>query len=258
MTYFFIHTTKTSGTTFMEVLRKDSENNVGFFYPKKEMDDFEKRIKEGPMYHLQNSPDWKKYNFIGGHFTYGIHEVLNAEQFKYIGVIREPLSHYISFYRAFLRMPEDYQNQFLPESKSIKDMLKLKFTHNIQTWFISGLSMHEIEIDKERAYQTAIRNIENDFVGIYPTEKFDEGLFYFKEKINLNPKFYNKKNVAENGIYESLSEELIEEIKKYNDVDIRLYEYLFQKFDDETIKIPFLKFNVFWFRQFNKLYNILS
>jgi hypothetical protein len=125
MTYFFIHTTKTSGTTFMEVLRKDSENNVGFFYPpKKEMDDFEKRIKEGPMYHLQNSPDWKKYNFIGGHFTYGIHEVLNAEQFKYIGVIREPLSHYISFYRAFLRMPEDYQNQFLPESKSIKDMLK--------------------------------------------------------------------------------------------------------------------------------------
>lgn len=238
----------------MDVLHKDKNNHIGFFYPPRpDMDDFEKRIKEGPFYNLEKSPEWRKYNIIGGHFTFGIHDVLKTESFKYIGVVREPIQHYISTYRAFLRMGDDYKDYLLPGSKSIENMLSLKFLHNMQTFFLSGLSIEEIRKDKERAYQTVIENSEEHFAGVYPTERFDEGLFYFKNKIGIRPLCYSKKNVAKNRV-EEISESLRERIIEVNDVDVRLYEYFSKKFRDDFNSIPLANFQVKWFKIMNVVY----
>jgi hypothetical protein len=260
MTYFFIHTPKTSGTTLVDVLQKDTHNNIGYFYPPiQEMEKFEKRTKEGPFYHLERNPDWKKFNFIVGHFTFGIHDILGAKDFRYIGVIRSPVTHYISAYKALLRMPEQFQKLiFNGRTSSIHEFLKLDYTHNMQTFYLSGLSQKEIKEDKERAYQTAIKNYNQYFSGIYPTERFDEALFYFKRKIGIEPKYYRKKNVALNKISDVVGNDVIEKIKSVNDVDIRLHKHFSEHFAVEFDKMPFIKTEVMFFKAMNYVYGLLK
>jgi len=259
MTYFFVHIPKTSGTTFVEVLRRDRRNNVGYFYPPQyEMHLFEKRTKEGPLYHLEKNPDWQKYNFIVGHFTFGIHDVFKATNFKYIGVTREPVSHYISVYKALLRMPDDFQKIILPEENTLNSFLKRDYTHNMQTFYLSGLSQKEIREDKERAYQVAVENCEKYFTGVYPTDRFDEGLFYFEHKAGVKPLYYHKKNVAANKLSDSLNEETLEKIRDINDVDIRLYDYLSKRFETQLQEVPFLKMKVAAFEIMNKGYSLFK
>ncbi len=239
----------------MEVLRQDKNNQVGFFYPPRpDMDDFESRIKEGPFYNLQKTPDWEKYNIIGGHFTFGIHEILKEDNFKYIGVVREPVEHYISSFKAYHRMNDDYKNQLLPGSKSMEDFLSLEFLHNMQTFFLSGLSIDEIRKDKEMAYKTAIENSEKYFAGIYPTEQFDQGLFYFKHKIGIKPLYYHKKNVAKNIVGQEISDSLLDRIAKVNDVDIRLFNYFSSRFEKEFNAVPLGNLQVAYFKVMNMIY----
>ncbi|MBP7388929.1 MAG: sulfotransferase family 2 domain-containing protein [Chitinophagales bacterium] len=245
MTYFFVHTPKTSGTTFMDVLASDKNNRVGFFYPARpEMDNFEMRIKEGPSYNLEKNPDWQKYNFIGGHFTFGVHNTFKPEQFKYLGVVREPVSHFVSAYKALLRMPETYQNLLLPSDKSLENFISLEYLHNMQTFFLSGMSIGEIKKDKVKAYNVVIENYEKYFAGIYPTHLFDEGLIYFKHKIGIVPQNYSSRNVARNNTNQVIKDETIEKIALANDVDIKLYDYFVKKFDTEFSAIPLANLQV--------------
>ena len=222
-----------------------------------EMKDFTKIFQEGPHYHLEKNPDWQKFNIIGGHFAFGIHAVLKADQFRYLGVFREPVAHYLSMYKAFLRVPEKYRNKILPGSEqSIENMMKLKVTHNMQTWFLTGISPEEIIADKEKAYQIAIENCEKYFDGIYPTERFDEGLFFFRNKIGLKPQYYLKKNVAKNAVSEIITSELKEKIKKINEVDIRLFIYLNERFTRDFNAIPGIMNEVRIFKFFNWIYGV--
>jgi len=242
MTYFFIHTPKTSGTTFVDVLSRDPRNTIGYFYPpRREMIKFEERILATPAYHLTNNPDWKKFNFIVGHFAFGIHETLGAEHFKYLGVIREPVSHYLSLYKAFLRMPQDYQQSILPQGISLQNLLAVSFTHNIQTFFLTGMTFSEIQADKDYAFEKAKENYQKYFCGVYPTTRFDEGLFYFKKRIGLKPIPYSRKNQAPSHQHIEIDEELISAIAKINDVDIKLYEYFSALFEQELQKFPLIR-----------------
>lgn len=243
----------------MDVLQKDKNNRVGFFYPNEEIFDFEQRVKDGPSYSLSLNPDWKKYTIIGGHFIFGIHEILKAEEFRYIGVVRNPVDQYVSIYKQFLNMPGNYQNYALPgNEKSIEEMFKLQYTTNMQTWFISGLSLEEIKKDKERAYQTAIENTEKYFAGICPADRFDDGLFYFKHKIGINPVSYQLKNVASNPFEGEMPHSLVEKIEKLNDLDIRLYQHLAKKFNLEFSKIPGIETEVKVFKMKNYMKSLFN
>ncbi len=239
----------------MEVLLADKNNQVGFFYQQPgDMDDFEKRIKDGPSYNLARTPNWQKFDFIGGHFTFGIHEVLKGEDFKYLGVVREPVAHYISSYRAFLRTSDAYKNYLLPSNKTIENYQSLKFLHNMQTFFLSGLSIEEISKDKIRAYETVIENSEKYFAGVYPTERFDAGLFYFNHKIGMKPLYYHRKNVAANRDQE-ISEAALEKIATINDVDVKVYEYFNKKFNEELKALPFINWKVKYFEIMNAIHS---
>lgn len=232
MNYFFVHTPKTSGTTFTKVLQADKTKKTAFFYPEqKNFNEFEKRIKEGPKFHLDNNPNWKENDFIVGHFTYGIHEVFGAKDFKYLGVYRNPTQHYLSMFKHFSRMNDAFQKDIMPNEISLNEMMALEYTHNMQSFFLSGLSIQEIKMDKERAFDKCIENIEKDFIGLYPTEKFVEGMFYFKEKIGLKPKWIKRENVSTNKI--EIKDEVLEKLLKLNDLDLRLYDYLDRKFNEE-------------------------
>ena len=256
MIYFFIHILKTSGTTFMHVLEKDENNQIGYFYPsKKEVFNFEEGINESLVHNIKENPDWQKFNFIGGHFTFGIHHELKSDDFKYIGVVRDPVNHYLSLYKLYLRMPADRKARLLSgKSRPIEDLLKIPDSHNIQTFFLSGFSQQEIVKDKDRAYETAVENAEKYFAGIYPTERFDEGLHYFQHKIGLKPQFYQKKNVAPNTIEEIVSIETIEKIKQANDIDMRLYRHFSNKFNVELKTIPGITYKVMLFKVLNRIY----
>jgi hypothetical protein len=259
MIYFIIHTPKTSGTTFVDVLSKDKSNSIGYFYPSRgEVYDFEATVKQRPHDHFMDNPDWQKFNFIAGHYTFGIHDIVKANpaQFKYISTVREPVAHYVSLYKAFSRMSEPYKEYMLSKNnnKSIHALLDLDYTHNFQTFFLSGLSHAEIRKDKQKAYEITIENFEKYYAGIYLTEHFDEGLFYLKHKAGIKPLYYKKKNVATNNLDAEIVKGAIDRIMEVNDVDRKIYEYVTKKFNEEYNAIPGIKWEVMRFKLFNYLY----
>jgi hypothetical protein len=256
MVYFFIHTPKTSGTTFTKVLEKDKNNHVAFFYPpKSNMIEFEDRIKEGPHYHKKSNPSLEKFTHVVGHFTFGIHETFNVSEYKYIGVYRDPIKHYVSMYKNFLRMDENFQKIIMPAGVSFDNLLDLEYARNMQAFFISGLSLKEIKKDPEKAFQISIENIEKYFAGLYPTEKFEEGLFYFSKKIGVKPFCFKKSNVSKNLSDHELTNIQIEKIQEISSIDFRLYDYLEKKFNDEFNNLN-IEGKVKMFKAKNFLYNL--
>lgn len=261
MTYFFIHTPKTSGTTFVDVLSKDSKNNIGYFYPpKREMTDFERQVKESPYYHLEKNPDFEKYNFIVGHFTFGIHEILNVQEFRYIGVLREPVSHYVSLYKALMRMPSPYRKYIFNgyAEQTIHSFLELDLTHNLQTFFLSGLSKNEIRQDKDRALSICEANFNHHFDGFIITERFDESLQLLALKNLVQPQFYKRRNVATNSLGTHLTPELIERIRSVNDVDMQLHEIVMKRFRDDFREHGSLGVRTSMFKLGNVISNVLT
>ncbi|MBI2968681.1 MAG: hypothetical protein HYY40_12845 [Bacteroidetes bacterium] len=257
MVYFFIHTPKTSGTTFVDILSKDKNNLIGYFYPsRREVYDFEQTIKNAPYKHLKNNPDWRKFRFIAGHFTFGMHEIFKTDQFKYLTVFRNPMHHYFSTYRAFLRMPDPYKRHLLPDSShfSIEDFTGMEYSHNLQTFFLSGLSHSDIRRDKENAFDVTVQNIEKYFAGIFPTERFDAGLFYLKQKIGIKPEYYRRKNIGTNYLKPETFFRVRNRITEVNDVDFRIYRYICKRFNEEIKRIPGFTRDLWRFKIFNYFY----
>ncbi|MCF8258349.1 MAG: hypothetical protein K9J06_12410 [Flavobacteriales bacterium] len=262
MTYFFIHTPKTSGTTFVDVLSRDRLNNIGYFYPSSgEVYDFEHTVKfAAPQRHLANNPDWQKFNFIAGHYTFGMHEVLGAKEFRYIGTMREPIGHYLSTYKALMRMSEPYRRYLLGEGSedSIYALLDLELTHNLQTFFLSGLSQQEIREDKEGALRITIQNFDRYFDGFCLTEHFDESMHLLKRKGIMKPTSYLRKNVATNRMDERLDESLLTRVRQANDVDLKLYGHVVARFESEYSSMPNIRAEVCLFKLRNLLHGIFT
>ena len=95
-------------------------------------------------------------------------------------------------------------------------------------------------------------------MGIYPTEYFNEGLFYFKHKIGIKPINYAKKNVAKNFVGHEITSEIIEKVRAANDVDIRVYQYFSQLFKKELAQIPFISYQLKYFEAVNAIYGWLG
>lgn len=261
MTYFFIHTPKTSGTTFVDVLSRDPRNDIGYFYPSSgEVYDFEKTIKSRPYDHKEANPDWQRFNFIVGHYTYGMHQVLEAEHFRYIGTIREPVSHFISTYKAMMRLSSPYRDHLLGEGSehTIEELLAKPFAQNLQTFFLSGLSLAEIHEDKERAYRVCIDNFDRYFDGFCITERFDESMHLLARKNILRPMYYRRKNVATNSLMAPPAPKLIDSILAANDIDARLYRHVMMRFKDESRKFHSLGLQVSLFKAGNVLNGIFA
>ncbi|MGB5982842.1 MAG: sulfotransferase family 2 domain-containing protein [Nonlabens sp.] len=236
----FLHLPKNAGTTFKSILSKyyDKENIFQVGYNSSGIWNMEE-LKSSPKEELA------KINLLQGHFNYGIHEIFERD-FRYITMLRNPIERTISFYNYIRRQKEHrllsaVQNRTLLECiTEIRDFdvingqaRKLSGTHN-----------------EDKMLDLALKNIDQhfDFVGIQ--ERFDESLILLHKTYNWNKIFY--KSLNKTSKQSEISPELISAITETNEIDMKLYEIINQRFTKELERINFLPTKLKMFNMINR------
>ncbi len=234
----FLHIEKAGGSTFHNILSNyyDRENILHLDY-----------MSDGSNELL--STDLKKLTLVKGHNLFGIHKQL-GNSFKYYSMMRNPEDRVISYYYYIRQKKSHHHSKLIIEKgweleEYIKNAENLQMD-NGQVRYISGSLKPFGEINREDL-DLAKYNIENHFLTVGLTEKFDESMIILKLLMNWKKyPVYERANVnlkKENLISPSAKKT----INDFNHFDRELYDFVTKRFGSEfsesSIKMELNRFS---------------
>lgn len=205
MVVIFTHIPKTAGNTFASILYKqyDYETEIIDTYGKDS---------------LPENINYDNIKCVVGHHQFGLHTHIPRPS-QYITVLRDPVDRVISDYYFDLKF----------HGKKIEDwpiQPFIKHFSNRQTRWIAGNDQEDLALAKA--------NLNDHFIFAGLTEWFDESLFIMKQKLGWQDISYKKYNVNEKrSKVDQVSDDVLDEIKKHNQLDIQLHAYVKNKLQME-------------------------
>lgn len=231
----FNHIPKTAGTTMKDIIERQYPHNTilnplaSFLRNSSSTMEGRSRLL-GQM--VRDHPQKEKIRFISGHIQFGLHEYLPFPS-AYVTVLRDPVDRVISqYYHIFSGTNVTHHKKVVTENMDLIEFLESYHPEmtNVQTRYISGKvddssgSITDLDIAK--------RNIQNYYIAVGISERFDETLILFKRLLGWKNVFYIKRNVSRNRPLKSeIPQETIETIEKYNKMDMKFYEFCKQRFE---------------------------
>lgn len=242
-TLIFLHIPKTAGTTFRSVLDSVfAKYNKAYLYPPFSEELYYKKYEKGE--------NLDEYDFISGHFHYGIHSQLKENHYSYVTFLRNPVENVISHFNHISQVKIQKHKEIIEKCGSIEGFLKMRLGNNLQTRYLSACKNDIVtEHDFNKALSLIERKIEFGLL-----EKFDESVFLMKRKFKWNFAYYAvKQNIAKGKPEKNIPPELLLKIKEANGYDIALYERAQEIFYEKLKTIKLLKFRYSKFKLVNLL-----
>ncbi|WP_264739377.1 sulfotransferase family protein [Cytobacillus firmus] len=211
------HIPKTGGMTLRSIANKnyEKEKMLTNVFPSS-LPQFKKDIVEK-----------KDIEFVTGHHPFGLHMYTN-KPCAYITMLRDPVDRVISMYFYNLRKvnhPLHKKVKELTFEEFINDKQLTRRTVNRQIQKIVG-NLNPEENDLKKAKKILAKHYK--VVGI--TEMFDESIFLMKKELGWRDITYERKNyTADRPTKDQFSDEIIEQIKELNHLDIQLYNWAKRK-----------------------------
>jgi Sulfotransferase family len=226
----FLHIPKAGGSTLRTIIARQYDRKSVFITsnpPEAGINKFKKLSER----------DKKKYSAIMGHLDFGFHELLPEPlTYTYITMLREPIARAISQYYWIRQTPRAYGYKE-SQSMSLPDFIQSgikKDMDNCQTRFLSGKgqSIAYGECSRE-LLEIAKKNIQEKFAVAGLLERYDETLILYKKYLGWNFPLYIKENITyKKPKLGEISETALAVIKKYNEYDLELYQYVKERFEE--------------------------
>lgn len=231
----FLHIPKAAGSTIKTIFKRQYKGNA-FFLPGKHPDI--NTLKEKIV--LGNN-----IKLIFGHLDFGIHDDIGKD-YRYATMIRNPIERIISHYYYVQRQPNHYlydqafkENNF-SLAQYVENGLSPELNNGQVRMLIGAGGFHKKNYTKHKIpfgkcelwmLEEAKMNIEKHFVFCGVQEKFDESLILMKKKLNWEKNIgYVSQNItSQRKKYSEFENKTLEIIKRYNSLDLKLYEWVNNK-----------------------------
>ena len=226
-TLIFLHIPKTAGLTLLNIIQRQYDTSSIHFHvgdPK-----YVHRFKEIPE---SQRSDIK---VLPGHLPFGMHKYL-PQPSVYVTLLRDPIERVISQYYS-VRSRREHAMYSEANRKNLKELLLsglYQRLDNFQTRMLAGMPGMECEYGActPEILDAAKKNLSSSFSVVGLTERFDETLVLLKRVFGWKNLLYVKKNVTEKRLNkEDISNDTLQAILKYNELDIELYRYAEELFE---------------------------
>jgi hypothetical protein len=229
----FLHIPKASGSTLHNIIERQYPSEVIYSIDGLNVRDSTNQFKALP------EEQRREIKVLKGHMSFGLHEYLPRPS-TYITMLRDPIDRVISHYYYVIRNPQhQLHKQVKDENLTLQEYVSSGITtevNNSQTRILAAIDQSKVGFDKitEAAFKTAKQNLKTHFSVIGVTEKFDETLLLLKKVFDWKTPFYIRENVTKNRqSKQSLPQETLEIIQRYNQLDIQLYQYAQHQLDQQ-------------------------
>lgn len=253
----FLHIPKAAGVTLGTIIERQFPHKAIFTIDGANV---QKSINE-----FRNLPERERQEIkcLKGHMPFGLHNYLPRSA-TYITLLRHPVDRIISHYYYVLRIPNHYlHNELTSKKMSLSDYVSSGISPelmNAQTRLISGVEKVDSVTGNEPVsadvLEIAKRNLRDCFAAFGLSEMFDESLVLFKGLLGWRNIFYAKQNVTRNrSSKQEIPRKTIKIIENYNKLDLELYKFAKQTFQELIRKQgPSFKGELRTFQRLNKIY----
>ena len=232
----YLHIPKTAGSTLNKIIDHEYGPSTVFSI-------YEPRAREA-MAELTEMSEAQRSNIrvLRAHGFFGMHKFFRPPVI-YFTMLRDPVDRIISHYYYVRRSSSHrFHDTVTSQNMSLKDYVchgTSKELDNGQVRVIAGHEANERfdfgQCSKE-LLEMAKRNLENHFAIVGLTERFDETLILLRRSLGWRRvPFYIRENTTKNRLLKNdLTTEVLNAIKRYNELDIELYEYVKERFDESV------------------------
>ncbi len=207
----FYHIPKTAGTTINFLLNQQFEKNL--ICP----DNFYYELESRPIDYL------RQFKFFRGHFFFNSNLQL-LENAKKIVFLRDPIQRVLSEQKFFqirygpTKQYRLYREHYLPEGQPIETM------SNHQCLFLSSLDRSDPSITAEMHFASAKENLLNEFFFVGITERIEESVGVLYKLMGWQIPDTIPRLMATHWGLDYVNDQILEEIRQRNLLDIQLYE----------------------------------
>jgi hypothetical protein len=227
----FLHLIKCAGTTLEAILRRQYGDSRIIQFGS--VQDAEKKLDR-----FEGLPDGerKQIHVLMGHFNVSQRSRMPSKA-TCITMLRDPVDRIISEYYYILAHSEhEFYDKVAGKKLSLTEFARSRTYQtldNQQTKYLSGVGKLKHGEYSAEAVALAKKNLAETFAITGLTERFDESVILMKRIFGWQTPYYVREKVTPNRPpRETVPEDAIECIRKYNRMDLEIYEHASRNFEE--------------------------